>query len=113
MYQSDQTYSASELQQYFHDIEFDVELTPDSKSRNIDQNRFYWGYLIRPLADFFDTPKQEMHEVMKHRFLVDFKGLRTNDGMSCMPFVCSTTTLSEAEFDQYCQHIRSWALDAL
>jgi len=113
MYHSNSTLSSRELREYFRELPFDFEFRAFLKKRNKDQNKFYWGFVIRPLSEFLNAPKQQVHELMKHRFLVHYQAVETVAGEQVMPYVKSTTTLSGSEFETYCRRIRDWALTEL
>ncbi|MEM9023638.1 MAG: hypothetical protein AAGB22_07840, partial [Bacteroidota bacterium] len=83
------------------------------RKRSKDQNRFYWGSLVTPLAAHFQCDKQRMHELLKHLFLTGHKRLSTANGALQLPYVRSTKSLDSDEFEAYCTRIRAWALDQL
>lgn len=84
------------------DKEVKVELTRRNKNdRSIEQNSYYWGVLVKEVADFTGEEADEIHEFYKSEFLA-------YDGLFIKKFK-STTELNTEEFNEYCRKIRMWA----
>lgn len=84
-----------------------VELTlQEAQSKRTDrQNRYYHGVICRLLGDHCGYTPDEMHEILKHKFLAsppDENGL---------VMVKSTTALSTNEFIQFTNEVAIWAND--
>lgn len=70
--------------------------------RSVEQNRYYWGIVIKLLADYTGYTKEEMHEALKYKFL-------RYENVPGLPTVLSTTQLSTVEFESYLEQVRRWA----
>ena len=75
-----------------HDIE--IILRKRRKDRSTPQNRYYWGCVIRTLSEFTGHSPEEVHESLKHKFLIEH-------GDEQLPRVKSTASLDTAEFARY------------
>ena len=66
------------------------------------QNRYYWGVIIKIIADFTGHSPDEIHTTLGAKFLK-----RQSDiGMEYVP---STTSLSTVEREKYHEECRRWA----
>lgn len=73
------------------------------KKRSDKENRYYWGGIIEPLADYFGYSKEEMHDALKSMFLkIEIPGKP--------PKILSTAKLNTLEAETYYEQIRIWAL---
>lgn len=84
-------------------LEGDVTLTIKRrrKDRSNEQNKYYWGVVVKILGDSFGYLPEEMHEALKLKFLlVEDRPLKT---------VKSTAGLSTVEFEDLMTKIRMWA----
>lgn len=72
------------------------------KNRSLDQNAWYWGVILRLIADHTGYDSNELHEIYKIRFLesreVDFEGTRYH-------IIKTTTKLSTVEFGEYLEKV--------
>ena len=73
--------------------------------RSLNENDYYWGVVIEEISDFTGFSPQEVHELLKWKFLRIVKGKLE----SCR----STTNLSVGEFEDYLSQIRQWASEEL
>jgi hypothetical protein len=71
---------------------FTVELEP--RERTLDQNAYYHGYIVTPLAEHLGWTHDEMHKYFKRELL----GGR------------STTTLSPSQFNEFNEECRAHAM---
>lgn len=78
-----------------------ITIEPDKASRTTQQNRYYFGVIVKILADELGYSVDEMHEALKWKFLK----IHENE----LPTVRSTTDLSTAEFSDYCEKIKQFA----
>jgi hypothetical protein len=76
------------------------------KNRSNNQNRYYWGVVIKILSDEFGFEADEMHEVLKQKFQVK-ETLRI--GKEDYVVVKPTHNQNTTEFEEYLSHIRTWA----
>lgn len=74
--------------------------------RTLRQNRYYWGVVLKIIAlETGENDIERLHEQMKYKFL------KRRDGDKV--WVGSTKELSTAEFTDYIEAIRKWALEYL
>lgn len=87
-----------------------VELTlkKSQSIRSTRANRYYWGVVIKVIADHCGYMPEELHEALKFKFLsdkcMDDKGLVK---------IGSTASLSTDEFIQYTNKVVMWAAQDL
>lgn len=74
-------------------------------SRSARQNRYYFGAIVEPLGEFFGYYKDEMHEVLKCKFLT------VVDARTGFTYVRHTSSLTTGEFETYLVRCRQWAAD--
>jgi hypothetical protein len=85
------------------DIELIIRKPKTSRSDN--QSRYYFGVVVELLANELGYDKDEMHEILKYKFL-------QSNSMG-LPYVKSTTKLSTGEFEDYLSKIKRWAAEFL
>lgn len=83
-----------------------LTIKPLRKSRSDNQNRYYYGVVIRILSEELGFLPDEMHEVLKQKFLTS-ETIKV--GKEEFVIVKSTASLSTVEFEEYLSQIRSWA----
>lgn len=83
-----------------------ITIKPYRKNRSDNQNRYYWGVVIKILADEFGFEPDEMHEVLKQKFLVSEK-LRI--GKEEFVVTKPSHDRDTVEFEEYLSKIRTWA----
>jgi hypothetical protein len=78
--------------------------------RSLPQNQYYWGVIIEILSEELGFNKDEMHEILKHKFLSKTVFLETKEKkMKALKIPKSTTNLKTVEFEEYLSDIRMWA----
>ena len=77
---------------------------PKTKRSDL-QNSYYFGVVVEMLANELGYDKDEMHEILKYKFL-------QSNAMG-MPYVKSTTKLSTGEFEDYLSKIKRWSAEFL
>jgi hypothetical protein len=78
-----------------------VSLVKKTDSRSPNQNRYYWGVVIKILAQELGYLDQEVHDSLKAKFLTNHSG--------ALPKVESTTNLNTLEFEEYLEQVRTFA----
>ena len=78
-----------------------VAIMPEKKAKSTEQRGYYWAVIIKILSDHTGYTKEEMHEAIKHKFLID-ETLNP-------PKVGSTEDLSTAETEELYTAIREWS----
>ena len=85
-----------------------VTITHNKPTRSDDQNRYYWGVVIRYIADYAgyrgNEELQSLHEELKRKFLPK---------LGVLQIAQSTATLTSKEFSDYVETIRTWAATEL
>jgi hypothetical protein len=90
------------LQQFDNGDELDVVLQPHRRTRTNPQNRYYWGVVVKLLAEHCGYEPDEMHEALKARFL------GANDPQFGLLKIGSTRKLTTVEFGVFleqCQQL--------
>ena len=80
----------------------DVVLREYKSQRSNPQNNYYFGVVCKILGDYFGYTEEEMHDALKYKFL--------RKGAADLETVQSTTKLNTAEFEDYLEKVRRWAL---
>ena len=70
-------------------------------NRSNNQNKYYWGVVIKILGDELGYMPDEMHNALRWKFLRKGGKLET---------VKSTSSLTTIEFEEYLELVRIWAL---
>jgi len=78
------------------------------KNRSCQQNRAYFGIVVKMIADHLGYDKEDMHKALAEKFLgveeVEINGTLYYVGKS-------TKNLSTVEFNEYTDRIRRWAAE--
>lgn len=75
------------------------------KRRSNQENRYYWGVIIKLCAEHFGYDADEMHEAFKYKFLF-VPAEKENDLPRCQ----STARLNTVVFEDYLERIRNFML---
>lgn len=80
-------------------------------TRSARQNAWYWGVIVQLLAEHTGYTPDEMHEVLKAKFIPKRFAVANGNGEIRDELVIggSTTTLNTVEFGEYCTAIQEWA----
>lgn len=73
------------------------------KTRSNQQNKLYWGVILKTISDYTGESIDDLHQHFKNKFL-RYTG-KSGKLNSCK----STTKLSTDEFSQYIERIIEWA----
>jgi len=82
----------------------DLSLKQHRETRSDGQNRYYWGVVVKLLADHCGYTPEEMHDALKLKFLSD----RCMDDNGLVR-IRSTARLTTDEFIQYTNQVVMWA----
>ncbi len=83
---------------------------PSDKGRSTPQNRYYWGCVIQTLSDELGYTRDEMHDVIKHKFLKEHRIIKGREGKAVELEVSgSTAKLDTKQFEDLMSQIRMWA----
>lgn len=84
---------------------FVIEIQKSKRVRSLNQNKYYWGVVIKIISDHTGYTSDETHQVLASMFLSYISNGRT--------FVKSTTKLNTFDFEQYLDKCRKWANDEM
>lgn len=101
--------------QRMHDCEVLITITPRKAARSQPQNRWYWGVIVELISEHTGYTPDEIHEVLKAKFLPKRLAVSDDNGEIKGEFVIggTTTRLNKIEFGEYCESIRRWAAEDL
>lgn len=101
--------------QRMRDGEVFVTVTRRTATRSLQQNRWYWGVIVELLSEHTGYRPEEIHDVLKAKFLPKRLAIADGNGAIKGEFVIggSTTRLNTLEFGEYCEAVRQWALEEL
>jgi len=87
----------------------------EEATRSTQANAYYWAVVVKALTDHTGYTPDEMHDILKVKFLPKAVALATGNGEVVAEFVLggSTRELTIAEFYDYVEHIRQWAFELL
>ena len=88
----------------------------DYSQRSIQQNRYYWGVVVKMLCEHTGHSDNEMHELMKCRFLkkridIKVKGIDSVEKIERYIIVKSSTALDTVGWEDYMDEIRKFAAE--
>lgn len=83
-----------------------IEVTEHKRTRSDLQNRYYWGVVLKYLSDETGHTQEELHEIMKLRFLKPVAMIFNGVAYNIAP---STTKLNTGEFSTFIEQIRDFA----
>tara|TARA_R110002050_G_scaffold554_1_gene4030 strand:+ start:7959 stop:8345 length:387 start_codon:yes stop_codon:yes gene_type:complete len=97
---------------YLRDLggDYSVDVKKQKNTRSMNQNKYYWKCIIQPLSKELGYLTDEMHDTLKVKFNADFEMVTVNDKTTGLQKVKSTTQLSTADFENYLERIRVWAI---
>jgi len=84
-----------------------VAIKVGKPQRSDNQRRFYFGVIVKILADEWGyNPPEQMHDALREEFL---RLEADPEHGKPLPTVRSTSDLNTAEFEDYLDRIRAWA----
>lgn len=97
------------------DGEYIVRIERAHATRSLQANAFYWGVVVELLAEHTGYTPDEIHEVLKAKFLPKRLAVCDGNGEIRDELVIggTTTTLDNVEFSDYISRIRQWAVEDL
>jgi hypothetical protein len=91
-------------------VPYQIELKVDRGNRSGQQNKYYWGVVIKTLSDETGFTPEEMHDVLKWKFLKYSKVLPNGEQVEVTE---STTDLDTKEFEDFMEQVRRFAITEL
>jgi hypothetical protein len=89
-------------------LEVEVVVRKKRSKRSDQQNRYYWGVVVKMIADHCGYTPEEMHEALKFKVL----GSESPDDHGLVK-IRSTAALSTDEFSQYVNKVVQFAAMSL
>lgn len=88
-----------------------VTVQRELATRSVNQNRWYWGFVVGLVAKHTGYSIHEIHEIYKAKFLPRVLSIPGEGGEIVAEFTIggSTTQLNTVQFAEYCEQIREWA----
>lgn len=84
---------------------FVIEIQKSKRIRSLNQNKYYWGVVVKIIANHTGYTSDEMHQWLASEFLsYNSKG---------RVFTKSTTKLNTLEFEQYLEKCRQWGQEEM
>ncbi len=91
--------------------EVEIEISRLRATRSGQSNRFYWGVVLKTISDHTGYSAEEVHDLMKAKFLPKHLAFTDGNGEVVEQFVLggSTRKLDTGEFSEYMNKIIEWA----
>lgn len=83
--------------------------SPSGKNRSNQQSKYYWGCVVKILSEELGYTKNQMHDILKFRFLSEPASVKGRTGEVCLNVTRSTQDLDTKEFESLMSEIREWA----
>lgn len=93
----------------FKEKPFLITVGKAKKIRTNPENRYYHGIVIKILANELGYFPDEMHEIVKHKFLKEIITHTVNNKTIFIEKIGSTAELSTVKFEDFLSKIRTWA----
>lgn len=86
-----------------------VKKWSEKNQRSSQQNRYYFGVVLKLLSDHTGHSVDELHEILKSIFLKRRIELETKTGIIPQMIYNSTTDLDTVKMEEYLTNIRQWS----
>ena len=90
-----------------------VDVKNQRNNRSNMQNNYYWKCIVQTLSDELGYFPNEMHDILRAKFLQEWEMLEINDQKVGINKIGSTATLNRKAFEVYAEQIRIWAMTEL
>ncbi len=90
-----------------------VEVKKKRNTRSTNQNRYYWKCIVQELANSLGYFPNEMHDILRAKFLNEWEMIEINDKKIGINKIGSSAELNTKAFEVYADQIRIWALTEL
>ena len=88
-----------------------VSVVRQQHARTMSQSRYYWGVVVRDIADFCGEGREDTHEYLKGLHLPK-RNVELLDGQR-LEMPPSTTTLTVEQMTEYIETCRRWSAQFL
>lgn len=87
------------------------------KERSGEQNRYYWGVVVKILSEELGYTDEEIHEILKYQFLSEIREINrermtlqgTEKYKKLISVPLTTANLSTLDFEDFLTKVRVWA----
>lgn len=95
--------------------EVELQVTRLQATRSQQQNRYFWGVVIKAISDYTGYGPDETHELLKQMFIPKELAILKGNGDVIDRFVMggSTRSMDTVEFGHYMERIKEWAAQEL
>jgi len=90
-----------------------VEVKKKRNTRSTNQNSYYWKCIVQELANSLGYFPDEMHDILRAKFLNEWEMIEINDKKIGINKIGSSANLDSQSFEIYADQIRIWALTEL
>lgn len=90
--------------------EYAIEVKDLKDNRTSNQNNYYWKCIVQVLGDELGYFSDEIHDILKSKFLSEYTILETQDHKTGVLAITGTSRLNTKEFEIYTEKVRIWAL---
>ena len=90
-----------------------VDVKKQRNTRSNMQNSYYWKCIVQGLAEELGYFPDEMHDILRAKFLSEYEMISINDNQIALNKIGSTTALNTKAFEVYTEQIRVWAITDL
>jgi len=90
-----------------------VDVKKQRNTRSNMQNSYYWKCIVQGLAEELGYFPDEMHDILRAKFLSEYEMISINDNQIALNKIGSTTALNTKAFEVYTEQIRVWAMTDL
>lgn len=97
------------------DCELSILIEKKHATRSLASNAYYWAGVVGAISDHTGYTPDEVHEILKAKFLPKKLALADGNGVVVDELVIggSTSSLNNIEFGDYIRAIRQWAAETL
>lgn len=103
------------IRQLREGAEVEIEVTRRRATRSQQQNSYYWSVVVQTLSDYTGFAPDELHDLLKAKFIPKKLAVCDGNGEVCAEFVLggSTRKMNTIQFGEYMDSIRQWAAETL
>lgn len=87
----------------------EVKIGEYKLTRSEQQNRYYWGKIVKMISEELGYGKDEVHSLLGSMFLKDHIEVKEGDVMKRYTVIKSTTSLDTEEMSSYIEQCKRWA----
>jgi hypothetical protein len=88
----------------FEGKKIELTLRKSNSTRSLQANAYYWGVVVKLIADHCGYDSAELHEALKYKFLSNHEADETG-----LVRIKSTASLTVDEFIRYTNDVVIWA----